>query len=126
MVPTAWVTTEGGQPPYYCDANQVGGQWCPEADIMEANDNAYQATPHNCEDPDNKHYAYCDRAGCSQNTRTTPTAYGRGTSYTIDTRKPFNVRTEFHQSDGRLTGMRTTLSQGKSEELLALLESCVE
>jgi len=22
---------------YYCDANQVGGSWCPEFDIMEAN-----------------------------------------------------------------------------------------
>ena len=28
---------KGGQGDYYCDANQVGGTFCPEFDIMEAN-----------------------------------------------------------------------------------------
>lgn len=28
---------QGGDGDYYCDANNVGGQWCPEFDIMEAN-----------------------------------------------------------------------------------------
>lgn len=33
---------------YYCDANQVGGVWCWEMDIMEANKYVVQTTPHKC------------------------------------------------------------------------------
>ena len=31
---------------YYCDANQVGGTYCPEMDVMEANKFAMASTPH--------------------------------------------------------------------------------
>jgi hypothetical protein len=49
---------------YYCDANQVGGNYCPEFDIMEANQWAYQTTPHSCNAPNwAGHYDYCNRAG---------------------------------------------------------------
>ena len=34
---------------YYCDANDVGGQWCPEMDMMEANNLAWHTTPHRCD-----------------------------------------------------------------------------
>ena len=33
---------------YYCDANDVGGHWCPEMDLMEANNVSWQTTPHRC------------------------------------------------------------------------------
>jgi hypothetical protein len=36
---------------YYCDANQVGGNYCPEMDIMEANQYAFAITPHTCNSP---------------------------------------------------------------------------
>jgi len=52
---------------YYCDANNVGGQWCPEMDIMEANKYAMRMTPHKCDSPNSKgHYYNCDRGGCGK------------------------------------------------------------
>ena len=49
---------------YYCDGGQIGGTFCPEFDIMEANKFAYQTTPHSCDDP-NEHgfYSNCNKAG---------------------------------------------------------------
>lgn len=35
----------------YCDAAQVGGHFCPEFDIMEANKFAYRGTAHKCDPP---------------------------------------------------------------------------
>jgi len=102
----------GGQPKYYCDANRVGGQWCPEIDIMEANTHAFQATPHKCDTPTNGFYGHCDRGGCSQNTRdNNPRSYGVGSSFTIDTSRPFKVQTDFFDESGTWTGMTTTLQQ---------------
>jgi len=103
-----------GQPPYYCDANKVGGQWCPEVDIMEANTHAFQATLHKCDKPTNGHYEYCDRSGCAENTRDIPRSYGHGEHFTINTQHPFEVHTEFLEDAGELTGMRTVLKQASS------------
>jgi len=107
-----------GQPPYYCDANKVGGQWCPEIDIMEANNHAFQATLHSCAKPSNGHYEFCDRMGCAQNTRTHHGAYGPGQEFRIDTRLPFDVHTEFLEDAGVLTGMRTILHQAGKHVIL--------
>lgn len=53
---------------YYCDANDVGGAWCPEMDIMEASTYNFHTTPHRCDKPTNKgHYYNCDRGGCGKN-----------------------------------------------------------
>jgi len=109
----------GDQPPYYCDANKVGGQWCPELDIMQANNHVFQATLHKCDAPVNGHYQSCDRGGCEESTRLiNGTVYGPGSKYTIDTTKPFEVRTEFYEGVGTFTGMRTTLLQGKQRLVL--------
>ena len=48
---------------HYCDAAAVGGNLCPEFDIMEANQYAYRATSHSCNDPVNGYYSWCDRNG---------------------------------------------------------------
>jgi len=39
---------------YYCDANAIGGNYCHELDIMEANKYAFKLTAHKCDDPKNK------------------------------------------------------------------------
>jgi len=36
---------------HYCDAAAVGGNYCPEFDIMEANQWAYRACNHECNEP---------------------------------------------------------------------------
>ena len=36
---------------HYCDAAKVGGNYCPEFDIMEANPWAYRAVSHACNAP---------------------------------------------------------------------------
>ena len=41
---------------HYCDAAAVGGNYCPEFDIMEANQYAYRATSHSCDTPVNGYY----------------------------------------------------------------------
>ena len=48
----------------YCDAAQVGGHFCPEFDLMEANKFAYRATAHRCNAPTSSGaFEDCDRAG---------------------------------------------------------------
>lgn len=97
---------------YYCDANDVQSQWCPEIDIMEANNAVFAATPHTCDDPTTfGHFTDCDRSGRGENTRSIPGAYGFGSKNKINTQKPFTVTTEFHSMGETLTGMRTTLTQ---------------
>ena len=47
----------------YCDANQVGGYWCPEFDIMESNKYGLTGTAHACPAPVNGIWSNCDRIG---------------------------------------------------------------
>ena len=56
-------TGDWGDGMYYCDANEIGGAFCPEFDIMEANIHAYRAVNHHCDAPVNGHYTNCDRHG---------------------------------------------------------------
>jgi len=105
----------------YCDAQAVGGTFCSEMDIMEANTRAQQYTTHACIDtcgsfstdaPECKGTGspstVCDQSGCGLN----PFRYGKGTTYNaefnndkwhgvgsgfaLDSSKPFTVVTQFH------------------------------
>ena len=78
---------------FYCDANNVGGVWCPEMDIMEANTYAWHTTPHTCDAPDGKHFSNCDRGGDSKEIfNQDSSAYGPGEDFKINTLKPFHVK----------------------------------
>jgi hypothetical protein len=110
---------------YYCDANDVEGFWCTEMDVLETNVAALQSTLHACALADNNGYiSSCDKSGCGQNTRKiSSTAFGPGSSFTIDTRSPFNVTAAFPvDANGILTSVTTTLSQGS--RTLTLPVSC--
>lgn len=111
---------------YYCDANDVCGQWCTEMDIMEANTAALQITPHKCESPVNGWTPACDKGGCGVNTfrQAGAQAYGPGAGYSIDTTKPFTVSTAFvGGAGGNLTNVITTLTQAGSGSAVTLAHS---
>jgi len=92
---------EKGDGDYYCDANMVGGHWCPEFDIMEANTYAWHTTPHKCDPPTDKgHYNNCDRGGsCFQvASQKLKGKYGPGANFPINTLKQFHVRMSFEEN----------------------------
>jgi hypothetical protein len=103
---------------YYCDANQVGGNYCPEFDLIEANQFTAQTTPHSCNSPSSAgFYDYCNRSGsCWQNTKNNLaySDYGPGDSYKINTLKEFTGRVDFH-NNGQFDSFTVTYMQdGKS------------
>jgi Glycosyl hydrolase family 7 len=101
----------------YCDANDVGGAFCVEEDVMEANNAAYAATPHRCDAPTSKgYYASCDKGGCGVNSyKINPNGYGPGPSFLINTMLPFNVSTNYGTDlNGNLVSVATLLSQGSN------------
>ena len=52
---------------YYCDANFVNGNWCPEYDTFEGNDQTMSVAIHTCDYVPPNEYSSCDRAGCGTN-----------------------------------------------------------
>ena len=84
-------------------------------DIMEANTRALQVTPHVCDSPTSSgYYDKCDGGGCGLKLHGVhPGSYGPNSSYTIDTSKPFTVRTEFESDHNNgLQSVTTKVSQG--------------
>mmetsp|Transcript_14940 Transcript_14940/g.18801 ORF Transcript_14940/g.18801 Transcript_14940/m.18801 type:complete len:101 (+) Transcript_14940:2047-2349(+) len=88
----------------YCDAAQVGGFFCPEFDIMEANKYAFRSTGHTCDAPSlSGVYSNCDGDGsCSMDILQSGTNddYGPGDSYVINTLKPFTVEQSYQETNG--------------------------
>ncbi len=97
---------------YYCDANKIGGNYCPEFDIAEANMYALATTAHKCNDPQNKHYYWCDGAGLQTRVyEVSQKAYCPDDSCTINTRKPYRHACDFVPGgDGVLQRVTCTLS----------------
>ena len=106
---------------YYCDANQVGGTWCTEMDLIEANTAAMAATPHACDAPDaSGHVPACDKGGCSLGTKANATLFGPGAAFAIDTTRPFDVVTAFPtDAAGALAAVTTLVRQGGASFTLA-------
>jgi hypothetical protein len=96
--------SQGGD--YYCDANQVGGVWCPEMDIMEANTYAWHMTPHTCDSPSGKHYWNCDKGGCGKAIHQVDgNAYGPGNQYRINSLKTFTAKVNFNKAGNDLNSI---------------------
>ncbi|XP_023346304.1 uncharacterized protein LOC111715231 [Eurytemora carolleeae] len=80
---------DGGD--YYCDANYVGSQWCPEYDTLESNKYTVAGTLHTCQGSPGNWYD-CDRGGCQNNAfYVDSNMYCPEDRCTINTNKPFIV-----------------------------------
>ena len=98
---------------YYCDANKVGGNYCPEFDISEANTFALQTTAHRCIAPRGKHYDWCEGGGCGQKAWDIDSNSLCPDSHcTINSKRPYRHSLDFH-TDGSNTLIRigVTLEQ---------------
>ena len=97
---------------YYCDADKVGGTYCPDMDVMEANKYAMASTAHSCTPVPPHYYSTCDRVGCGTNVLDADYD-GYGPGKTIDTNTPFTLAVSFIKgSDGTLSTVQNTFSQG--------------
>ena len=77
---------------YYCDANNVGGEACPELDLIEANVNGLHTTLHECTKPYSK--STCNGAGNGVRFGQGDKDFGEGSDFKVDTSKPFTA--SFH------------------------------
>ena len=89
---------------YYCDANKVAGNYCPEFDISEANMYAMATTAHRCSQPRGKHFDWCDGGGCGKRVWDyNSNSLCPHSHCTIDTNKPYRHHIDFETgSDGVL------------------------
>ena len=104
-------TPNPGSGDYYCDANDGNGQWCPEMDLFEANENVIAMTPHKCDDPgSSQEYWNCDRDGCQTNTWYVDSGmFGLGKQ--IDTSRTFHHSTSYNGCGDSIDSISATLSQ---------------
>ena len=101
----------GGDKDYYCDANAVGGNYCPEMDVMEANKFAMASTAHTCQYQPPHYYSTCDRGGCGTNVLDVDSGFGPGKKF--DTNRQFTLAVSFITgSNGRLSTVTNYFSQG--------------
>ena len=95
---------------YYCDANQVGGTYCPEMDISEANKFAMASTAHTCNYVAPHYYSSCDRGGCGTNVLDQHlNDFGPGK--TIDTDQSFTLSVSFEEGGPDECGVPSTLTR---------------
>jgi len=80
---------EWGQ--WYCDANFVNGQWCPEYDTLESNKYQVAGTLHTCNGGPG-YWGDCDRGGCQNNAfRADSNMLCPEDRCTINTNRPFTI-----------------------------------
>ena len=107
----------------YCDASDVGGYFCPEFDIMEANMHAFRTTAHECDAPVNGAYPSCHGDGnCVIDfiLDAEASSYGSGTTYGINTALPFKVRIGFNADEnGLFSGYEISLIQERNRVIMA-------
>ena len=102
---------------HYCDAQAVGGTFCPEFDIMEANTYSYHTTAHKCNEPNEfGYFDDCDKSGQCTTQALGDTDFGPSSDYSINSLQSFHVKIDFKKSsEGQFSGYTTTLSQSDQD-----------
>ena len=97
---------------YYCDADKVGGTYCQDMDVMEANKFAMASTAHTCDLVAPHYYPDCDRKGCGMNVLDINfNGYGPG-KMPINTNKLFTLSVAFvKDKDGELAKISNSFIQ---------------
>ena len=103
--------TPGTGNDWYCDANNVGGNACPEIDLVEMNQNALHTTMHTCaREPWSK--ANCDGGGYGTRFGQGDKDLGIGPGFTVDTTRPLVVTNTF--TSGNTGGAGAGTKRGSS------------
>jgi len=90
--------------------NDVGGTWCWEMDVQEANKFVMATTPHSCDQAPGAFISNCDRGGCGTNTHNVDgNALCPGYGCKINTDEPFKYAITFGNGQ-----MSVKLSQGSN------------
>ena len=77
---------------YYCDANYVNSNFCPEYDTYEGNKYTMVSTLHTCDYVAPNYYPSCDRQGCGTNAfKVNPNLMCPEDRCTINTSKPYII-----------------------------------
>ena len=77
---------------YYCDANFVNDNFCPEYDTFEGNKYTMASALHTCDYVAPNFYPNCDRGGCGTNAfRVDPNLMCPEDRCTINTNKPYTI-----------------------------------
>jgi len=104
--------TAGPGGDYYCDANFVNQNWCPEYDTFEGNRETMNVQLHTCDYVAPNFYPHCDGGGCGTNACDgLPGQYGPGK--TINTQAPFVLsHAQGAGDDGLMAYSNTWLQSG--------------
>jgi len=102
---------------YYCDANHVNDNWCPEYDTWEGNRETVNVQLHTCDYVAPNYYPHCDGGGCGTNA-CDGIAGQYGPGRTIDTNQPIIVsHAQVRGGDGLMSASNTWLnSNGKTAD----------
>ena len=96
---------------YYCDANFVNNNFCPEYDLFEGNKHTMVSTLHTCDFVPPSYFPNCDRAGCGTNAyNINPNMMCPEDRCTINTQKLYTV-THSHITV-RISSFLSTFSKG--------------
>jgi len=111
-------TSPGQYGDFYCDANCVGGNCCPEFDLIEMNTHALQVTNHQCSNyhkpPTQYSSSECDHGGSPiVKFAVENLEFGPGDHFTINSQRPFEFRMDFPIEAGVLQGHVTLSQSGK-------------